>query len=88
MANKQKKAPYYVYLLECADKTFYIGTTNDLDKRVNAHNFEKTGARYTKSRRPVKLKYFETLKNKSLALRREFALKKLTRTQKLLLVKS
>ena len=80
--------PYFVYVLECADKTLYIGSTNDLEKRVSAHNFSKTGARYTKSRRPVKLRYSERLKTKSKALKREWALKKLTRIQKLGLIKS
>lgn len=77
---------YFVYILECADKTLYIGSTNDLKKRLIAHNTSKSGARYTKNRRPVTLKYFETLKTKSLALKRELALKKLTRAKKLLLL--
>jgi putative endonuclease len=77
---------YYVYILECADKTLYIGLTDNLEKRLHSHNFSKSGARYTKSRRPVVLKYFETLKTKSLALKREFALKKLTRAEKFALM--
>lgn len=75
--------PYYVYMLQCADKTFYIGSTNDLKRRLVVHNTSKSGAHYTKIRRPVVLKYSEKLKNKSLALKREFALKKLTRSEKL-----
>jgi putative endonuclease len=74
---------YLVYILECADKTLYVGSTNDLDKRVRAHNFSKSGAHYTKIRRPVVLKYFEKLSTKSKALKREHALKKLTRAKKL-----
>ena len=78
---------YFVYILECADKTLYIGSTNNLEKRVLAHNTSKTGARYTKIRRPVVLKYSETLGSKSDALKREHALKKLSRAEKLKLFK-
>lgn len=77
---------YYIYILECVDKTLYIGLTNDLDKRIVAHNTLKTGARYTKARRPVTMKYSEEFKTKSQALKREWALKKLSRKQKLDLI--
>ncbi len=77
---------YYVYILECADKTLYIGSTNDLKKRVVAHNTLKTGAHYTKIRRPVTLKYSEKFKTKSEAMKRECVLKKLTRKEKLKLI--
>lgn len=73
---------YYVYMLECADGTFYIGSTNNLEKRLIAHNNLKSGAHYTKIRRPVTLKYSENLKTKSKALKREFLLKQLTRAEK------
>lgn len=79
---------YYVYILECSDKTLYIGSTNNLEKRVVAHNTLKAGARYTKARRPVRLKYSEKFSTKSLALKRECALKKLTRAEKLRLIKT
>ena len=79
--------PYFVYILECADKTLYIGTTNDLEKRLHAHNFAKSAAKYTRSRRPVTLKYSENLKTKSRALKREHALKKITRAEKLQIIK-
>ncbi|GKQ42601.1 UPF0213 protein YazA [Companilactobacillus sp. RD055328] len=72
---------YYVYLLQCSDNTFYIGTTNDVEKRVATHNAGK-GAKYTKIRRPVKLLYFEDLHTKSQALKREHELKKLSRIKK------
>ncbi len=78
---------YFVYILECKDKTFYVGSTNNLEKRLKAHNELKSGAHYTKIRRPVKLKYFEKLKNFSMARKREAELKRLTRTEKLKLVK-
>ncbi len=74
---------YYVYILECADGTLYTGSTNDLEKRVLTHNTSAAGARYTKIRRPVVLKYAEKFGTKSEALKREHALKKLARLEKL-----
>ena len=75
--------PFYVYILQCADDTLYIGYTNDLDKRLHAHNQSKAGARYTKARRPVVLKYSEKFETKSEALKREIVLKNLSRKEKL-----
>lgn len=72
---------YYVYILKCNDDTFYIGTTNNVEKRVATHNSGR-GAKYTRIRRPVKLLYFEEQTNKSEALKREYILKKLTRRKK------
>ena len=83
MENKK----YYVYMLLCNDKTFYTGTSNNVEKRVATHNAGK-GAKYTKIRRPVKLMYSEVLANKSEALKREIAIKKLSRQQKITLLKS
>lgn len=77
---------FYVYILECSDKTLYCGYTNDLDKRIRDHNNSKTGAKYTKTRRPVILKYFEEFEEKNNALKREFQIKKMTRAQKLSLI--
>ncbi len=77
---------YYVYILECADATLYIGSTNNMAKRLLAHNTSKIGAHYTKTRRPVILKYSEQFETKSEALKREYALKKLSRAEKLLLL--
>ena len=77
----------YVYIVECADGTLYSGWTNDLEKRIAAHN-AGDGAKYTRSRRPVKLRYYETFEEKSKALRREYALKKLTRAEKIALIES
>jgi len=76
----------YVYILECADGTLYTGWTTDIQKRVQTHNAGK-GAKYTRSRRPVKLVYTETFESKSDALRREYQIKQLSRAQKLLLLK-
>ena len=73
--------PAYVYILRCADNTLYTGWTNDIDARIKAHN-EGRGAKYTRSRRPAMLVYLEELPTKSEALRRECAIKKLTRAQK------
>lgn len=75
--------PYFVYILECSDKTLYVGYTNNLEKRLYNHNNSKTGAHYTKIRRPVNLKYSESFETKSEALKRECALKKLSRFEKL-----
>ncbi|MBE6876443.1 MAG: GIY-YIG nuclease family protein [Ruminococcus sp.] len=77
----------YVYILECADGTLYTGWTTCPEKRVRAHNSGK-GAKYTRSRRPVKLIYTEEYDSKSDALRREYEIKQLSRAQKLLLIKN
>jgi len=71
----------YVYMVECGDGTYYTGWTNDLENRLAAHN-AGTGARYTRSRGPVRLIYMEEFENKQAAQRREWAIKKLTRAQK------
>ncbi len=73
---------YLVYILECVDGTFYIGSTNDIEKRVKAHNEGKAGARYTRARRPVVVRYSEIIGTRSDALKREAFLKKLTRQEK------
>ena len=75
----------YTYLLECADHTLYCGWTNDLEKRVKAHN-SGLGAKYTKPRRPVTLVYYEEFETKEEAMRREAAIKRLTRYEKMQLV--
>lgn len=73
---------YFVYILECADKTLYVGSTTDLKKRIHAHNNLKSGAHYTKIRRPVILKYSEKFKTYAKVRAREAELKRLTREQK------
>lgn len=78
---------YYVYLLRCADGTLYTGFTNDLARRLAAHNAGR-GAKYTRGRRPAELVYWESFSNKSSALRREYAIKQLPRRQKLTLIQS
>ncbi len=78
--------PYFVYILECADKTYYVGCTNDLEKRLHEHNGLKSGAHYTKIRRPVKLIYKEKFPDLSSARKREARIKSWTRVQKKTLV--
>lgn len=75
----------YVYILRCADNTLYTGWTNNLEKRINNHN-NGTGAKYTKARTPVELVYFEEYETKSEALKREYAIKQLSRKNKLELI--
>jgi len=76
---------YFTYILRCADDTLYTGWTTDIEARTTAHN-KGTGAKYTRSRRPVKLVYNETLPDKQSAMRRERAIKNLSRTEKLALI--
>jgi putative endonuclease len=77
---------YYVYILTCNDDTLYVGSTPDLEKRLHAHNNLKSGAHYTKIRRPVTLAYSEKQKTYSLARAREAELKRMTRAEKLALI--
>ena len=74
-------------MLECADGSLYTGWTNDIESRLAAHN-RGTGAKYTRGRGPVKLVYIEYLPDRSTALRREAAIKKLSRDKKHLLIAS
>ncbi|MBK8619693.1 MAG: GIY-YIG nuclease family protein [Anaerolineales bacterium] len=77
----------YCYILECADGTFYTGWTTDPQRRVNQHN-KGIGAKYTSTRRPVKLVYLETLSTRTEAMKRELAIKKMKRTQKSKLIET
>lgn len=72
---------YYVYILECRDGTFYVGSTNDVQKRLEVHNSGK-GAKYTRGRTPVILRYSEGCSTKGEALKREAVLKRLPRAKK------
>lgn len=76
---------YYVYILHCGDGTLYTGSTNDVQRRLETHKRGR-GAKYTRSRLPVELVYQETLPDKSAALRREAAIKRLSRSEKLALI--
>ena len=79
---------YFTYILECSDRTLYVGSTNDLEKRLYSHNNLKGGAHYTKIRRPVVLKYFEKFKTYAKSRSREGELKRLSRSEKLELIKN
>lgn len=79
-----KAADWVCYLLQCADGTLYCGITNDLEKRIAMHNAGE-GAKYTRGRTPVTLAYAETCADKSAALKRERAIKRLSRADKLAL---
>ncbi len=78
---------YFVYILKCADETLYVGSTNKLEKRLHEHNNLKSGAHYTKIRRPVVLVYSEELQTYVEVRKREGELKRLSRTEKLNLIK-
>ena len=72
----------YVYIVECNDNTLYTGWTNNLEKRIKAHN-DGQGAKYTQGRRPVRLVYFEEFETKQEALKREWFIKHLSRKEKM-----
>ena len=75
----------YTYMLECSDGSLYVGWTDDLEKRIRTHQAGR-GGKYTRSRLPVRLAYFEELPDKSAAMSREWHLKRLTHQQKLALI--
>lgn len=75
----------YTYILKCADGSLYCGWTNNLEKRVSAHN-AGTASKYTRTRRPVELAYFEQFETKQEAMSREYHIKRLTREEKLKLI--
>ncbi len=74
---------YTVYILECADGTYYTGITTDISRRIEEHNHSPKGAKYTRARRPVNLRYHEEHPDKSQALKRERAIKKMKRSAKI-----
>lgn len=76
----------YTYILKCADGLLYCGWTNNLEKRLSAHN-AGTASKYTRTRRPVELAYFEQFETKQEAMSREYHIKRLTREEKLKLIK-
>ena len=73
---------YFVYMVECVDGTYYTGTSNDVAKRVEAHNARTSGAKYTRGRLPVRLVYVETCADRGMALKREYVIKKMPRARK------
>lgn len=80
--TKTQENDWFVYMVECGDRSLYTGITKDLERRVNEHNSGNLGASYTRARRPVKLVYSESQPDRSSASRREAAIKKLSRKQK------
>lgn len=77
---------HYIYIVECSDNTLYTGYTNDLEKRIKTHNAKK-GAKYTRGRTPVTLKYYEEYDTKVDAMKREAQIKNMRREKKLKLFK-
>lgn len=75
----------YTYILKCSDNTLYTGWTTAIERRVNEHN-NGTASKYTRARLPVELVYFETFETRSQAMKREYAIKTLTREEKLELI--
>lgn len=75
----------YTYVLQCCDQTLYTGWTTDIERRIKEHN-EGRGAKYTKPRRPVRLVYQEAFSTRQEAMKRECAIKKMSRSQKLKLI--
>lgn len=74
---------YYTYIVECSNNSFYTGIATNLEKRIKEHNGEsKGGAKYTRGKDPVVLKYFEKFETRSGALKREAEIKKLQRSEK------
>ncbi|MBI4779081.1 GIY-YIG nuclease family protein [Candidatus Falkowbacteria bacterium] len=78
---------WQVYILKCADKTFYTGITADIKRRVKEHNGSILGAKYTRGRRPVRLVYTSRKKNKSLVAKAEWRIKNMSRLGKIKLIK-
>lgn len=77
---------WYVYIVSCSDGSLYTGTTNDLERRIYQHNASKAGARYTRSRRPVELVYYQAVDNRSEACRKEYKIRKLPPMDKIGLI--
>ena len=78
---------YYLYVLRCSDNSLYCGQTKDLKRRIKEHNSNNSKSKYTRSRRPVKLIYFEKYRTISKALKREFEIKKMSKAKKEMLAK-
>ncbi|MFH1075018.1 MAG: GIY-YIG nuclease family protein [Candidatus Firestonebacteria bacterium] len=86
MKDNRKRKSWYVYILRCADKTLYTGITNDVKKRVKAHN-EGKGAKYTRGRAPVEIVYKKRFTDKSAASKEEAKIKRLNKKEKLKIIK-
>ena len=84
--NAPRTPPWFVYIVRCCDQTLYTGITTNLTRRLQEHNSSKKGAKFTRARRPVQLVYAEQWSCRSTASKREYAIKKLTLPQKVLLI--
>ena len=82
--NPGKK--WYVYIVECCDKSLYTGITTDVNRRVKEHNGSKKGAKYTRARRPIRLVKHWEFENRSAALKEEIRIKKLKKSDKIKLI--
>jgi len=82
LTSGSNQALWHVYIVKCHDNTLYTGITTDIKRRINEHNSSPLGARYTRSRRPVELYYYENVSNRSEALKREIEIKKLSTKDK------
>jgi len=83
MTEKNKTTTkWWVYFLRCSDNSLYAGVTTDIHRRIDEHNNSNLGAKYTRARRPVRLAYLETAENKSLACKREYQIRHLSKQQK------
>lgn len=86
--TKASDNKYFVYIVKCADDTLYTGIATNLEKRIKKHNgVLKGGAKYTRNKRPVNLVYSEEFQTRSLALKREAEIKRMTRAEKEVLIK-
>ena len=79
---------WYVYIVECSDGSLYTGITTDVNRRLLEHNYSFKSAKYTRSRRPVRLVWTKEVKNRSEASKEEYRIKQLTRKKKLKLIQS
>lgn len=82
MTEQDKTGTWWVYFLRCNDHSLYAGVTTDIHRRIDEHNNSKLGAKYTRARRPVTLVYLEEAENKSLACKREYQIRHLSKSKK------
>ena len=83
----KEKEMHWIYIVECSDGTYYTGYTRNVEKRIKEHNESKKGAKYTRCRRPVVLRYAESFESRQAACRREYEIKQLSRVKKEELIK-
>jgi putative endonuclease len=84
---ESKQIEWWVYLVSCSDGSLYTGITTNVERRISEHNTSKKGAKYTRNKRPVRLIYSEVQSDRSTASKREYFIKKLSRDEKLKLIK-